>query len=125
MCLSVCISSAKYTYTFSRPILKKCYLFLDVRAAIDELLNKIFNLFLANSAKRKILIHNVRNLLDDHQLQVDIKQQRGQCFEPLPHVEATCLQGLTDVERLLCPWLDGLATGDPEVMVTTARLLFI
>lgn len=41
----------------------------------------------------------------------------------LPHVGATCLQGLTDVERLLCPWLDGLATGDPEVMVTTARLL--
>lgn len=71
LCLSVCISSAKYTYTFSPPIPKKCYLFLDVRAAIDELLNKIFNLFLASSAKRKILIHNVRNLLDDHQLQVD------------------------------------------------------
>ena len=40
-----------------------------------------------------------------------------------PHVEMTCLQGLADLERLEGPWLDGLATGDPEVAGTTVRLL--
>ena len=39
------------------------------------------------------------------------------------HVELTCLQGLADLERLEGPWLDGLATGDPEVAATTVRLL--
>ena len=38
-------------------------------------------------------------------------------------VEMTCLQGLGDLERLEGPWLDGLATGDPEVAATTVRLL--
>ena len=38
-------------------------------------------------------------------------------------VEMTCLQGLADLERLEGPWLDGLATGDPEVAATTVRLL--
>ena len=38
-------------------------------------------------------------------------------------VELTCLQGLADLERLEGPWLDGLATGDPEVAATTVRLL--
>ena len=40
-----------------------------------------------------------------------------------PHVEMTCLQGLADLERLEGPWLDGLATGDPEVAATAVRLL--
>ena len=39
------------------------------------------------------------------------------------NVEMTCLQGLADLERLEGPWLDGLATGDPEVAATTVRLL--
>ena len=39
------------------------------------------------------------------------------------NVEMTCLQGLADLERLEGPWLDGLATGDPKVAVTTVRLL--
>ena len=39
------------------------------------------------------------------------------------NVEMTCLQGLADLERLEGPWLDGLATGDPEVAATTFRLL--
>ena len=39
------------------------------------------------------------------------------------YVELTCLQGLADLERLEGPWLDGLATGDPEVAATTVRLL--
>ena len=39
------------------------------------------------------------------------------------YVELTCLQGLADLERLKGPWLDGLATGDPEVAATTVRLL--
>lgn len=30
-------------------------------------------------------------------------------------VELACLQGLADFERLERPWLDGMATGDPEV----------
>ena len=30
---------------------------------------------------------------------------------------------LADLERLEGPWLDGLATGDPEVAATTVRLL--
>ena len=39
------------------------------------------------------------------------------------YVELTCLQGLADLERLEGRWLDGLATGDPEVAATTVRLL--
>ena len=39
------------------------------------------------------------------------------------YVELTCLQGLADLEWLEGPWLDGLATGDPEVAATTVRLL--
>ena len=39
------------------------------------------------------------------------------------NVEMTCLQSLADLERLEGPWLDGLATGDPEVAATTVRLL--
>ena len=39
------------------------------------------------------------------------------------NVEMTCVQGLADLERLEGPWLDGLATGDPEVAATTVRLL--
>ena len=39
------------------------------------------------------------------------------------NVEMTCLLGLADLERLEGPWLDGLATGDPEVAATTVRLL--
>ena len=41
----------------------------------------------------------------------------------MTNVEMTCLQGLADLERLEGPWLDGLATGDPEVAGTTVRLL--
>ena len=37
------------------------------------------------------------------------------------NVEMTCLQGQADLERLEGPWLDGLATGDPEVAATTVR----
>ena len=40
-----------------------------------------------------------------------------------PHVEMTCLQGLADLERLEGPWLDGLATGDPETVAIALRLL--
>ena len=40
-----------------------------------------------------------------------------------PHVEMTCLQGLANLERLEGPWLDGMATGDPEVAAITLRLL--
>ncbi len=29
---------------------------------------------------------------------------------------------MADLERLESPWLDGLATGDPEVAATTLRL---
>ena len=53
----------------------------------------------------------------------------GRCQQtPMPgsattNVEMTCLQGLADLERLEGPWLDGLATGDPEVAATTVRLL--
>ena len=39
------------------------------------------------------------------------------------NVEMTCLQGLADSERLEGTWLDGLATGDPDVAATTVRLL--
>ena len=46
---------------------------------------------------------------------------------PMPgsatNVAMTCLQGLTALEKLEGPWLDGLATGDPEVAATTVRLL--
>ena len=41
----------------------------------------------------------------------------------MTNVEMTCLQGLADLERLEGPWLDALATGDPGVAATTARLL--
>ena len=41
----------------------------------------------------------------------------------MTNVEMTCLQGLADLERLEGPWLDGLATGDPEVAAITMRLL--
>ena len=41
----------------------------------------------------------------------------------MPQVEMTCLQSLADLERLEGPWLDGLATGDPKMAVTTVRLL--
>ena len=39
------------------------------------------------------------------------------------NVERTFLRGVADLERLEGPWLDGLATGDPEVAETTVRLL--
>ena len=39
------------------------------------------------------------------------------------NVERTFLHGVADLERLEGPWLDGLATGDPEVAETTVRLL--
>ena len=39
------------------------------------------------------------------------------------NVEMTCLQGLADLERLEGPWLDGLATGDPETVAIALRLL--
>ncbi len=39
------------------------------------------------------------------------------------NVEMARLQGLADLERLEGQWLDGLATGDPEVAGTTVRLL--
>ena len=41
----------------------------------------------------------------------------------MTNVEMPCLQGLADLERLEGPWLDGLATGDPEVAAITMRLL--
>ena len=39
------------------------------------------------------------------------------------NVELTCLQGLADLERLEGPWLDGMATGDPETTGVVMRLL--
>ena len=41
----------------------------------------------------------------------------------MPHVEMTCLQGLADLERLEGPWLETMASGEPEVAATTVRLL--
>ena len=38
-------------------------------------------------------------------------------------VEMTCLQDLADLEMLEGPWLDGLATGAPEMAATTVRLV--
>ena len=38
-------------------------------------------------------------------------------------VEMTCLQGTADLERLEGPWLDGMATGDPETTGVVMRLL--
>ena len=38
-------------------------------------------------------------------------------------VEMTCLQGMADLERLEGPWLDGMATGDPETTGVVMRLL--
>ena len=34
-----------------------------------------------------------------------------------------CLQGMADLERLEGPWLDGMATGDPETTGVVMRLL--
>ena len=39
------------------------------------------------------------------------------------NVEMRCLQGLADLKRLEGPWLDGLATDDPEGAATTVHLL--
>ena len=39
------------------------------------------------------------------------------------NVEMTCLQGMADLERLEEPWLDGMATGDPETTGVVMRLL--
>ena len=39
------------------------------------------------------------------------------------NVEMTCLQGMADLERLEGPWLDGMATGDPETTGVVMRLL--
>ena len=39
------------------------------------------------------------------------------------NVEMTCLQGLADLERLEGPWLEEMATGDPETIAITLRLL--
>ena len=50
-------------------------------------------------------------------------QQTPMLGTAITNVEMTCLQGLADLERLEGPWLDGLATGDPEVAATTVRLL--
>ena len=41
----------------------------------------------------------------------------------MTRVELTCLQGLADLERLEGPWLDGMATGDPETTGVVMRLL--
>ena len=39
------------------------------------------------------------------------------------NVEMMCLQGPANLERIEEPWLDGLASGDPESVATTVRLL--
>ena len=39
------------------------------------------------------------------------------------NVEMTCLQGLADLERLEGPWLEEMASGDPETVSITLRLL--
>ena len=41
----------------------------------------------------------------------------------MPHVEMTCLQGLADLERLEGPWLETMASGEPETVATVLRLL--
>ena len=39
------------------------------------------------------------------------------------HVEMTCLQGLAELERLEGPWLEEMASGYPESVSITLRLL--
>ena len=39
------------------------------------------------------------------------------------NVEMMCLQGPANLERIEEPWLDGLASGDPESVATMVRLL--
>ncbi len=39
------------------------------------------------------------------------------------NVEMMCLQGPANLERIEEPWLDGLASGDPESVATMIRLL--
>ena len=39
------------------------------------------------------------------------------------NVEMSCLKGLADLERLEGPWLETMASGEPEVAATTVRLL--
>ena len=39
------------------------------------------------------------------------------------NVEMTCLQGLADLERMEGPWLQGMATSDPETSAAVVRLL--
>ena len=39
------------------------------------------------------------------------------------NVEMTCLQGLADLERMEGPWLQGMATSDPETTAAVVRLL--
>ena len=39
------------------------------------------------------------------------------------NIEMRCLQGLAALKRLEGPWLDGLATDDPEGTATMVRLL--
>ena len=41
----------------------------------------------------------------------------------MPHVEMTCLQGLSDLERLEGVWLETMASGEPETVATVLRLL--
>ena len=56
------------------------------------------------------------------------RQQWRGFLLPIPeiattNVEMTCLQRLADLERLEGPWLDGIATGDPETTGVVMRLL--
>ena len=37
--------------------------------------------------------------------------------------EMTCLKGLADLERMEGPWLQGMATSDPETTAAVVRLL--
>ena len=39
------------------------------------------------------------------------------------NVEMTCLQGLAELERMEGPWLQGIATSDPETTAAVVRLL--
>ncbi len=39
------------------------------------------------------------------------------------HVEMTCPQGLTDLERLEGPWLNCMGAGEPESVATVIRLM--
>ena len=40
-----------------------------------------------------------------------------------PKVEMTCLQGLADLEGIEGPWLNGMATSEPEITATVRLLL--